>query len=51
MGYLGAWRSLRLFTAKNLMEKAEADFKKSDTNGHGKIDFNEFVANLSHFVI
>ena len=33
------------------MDKAEADFKKSDTNGDGKIDFNEFVANLSHFVI
>ena len=33
------------------LKKAESDFTQSDTNGDNKIDFDEFVQNLSHFVI
>ena len=31
--------------------KAEEDFVKTDTNKDGRIDFDEFVNNLSHFVL
>ena len=31
--------------------KAEEDFAKCDEDNNGKIDFDEFVKHLSHFVI
>ena len=31
--------------------KAEADFAKCDEDKNGKIDFDEFIKHLSHFVI
>ena len=33
------------------LAKAEEDFHKSDEDNNDKIDFNEFVKNLSHFVL
>ena len=33
------------------LSKAEEDFEKCDEDGNQKIDFNEFVKHLSHFVI
>lgn len=31
--------------------KAEEDFRKCDEDQNGKIDFDEFIKHLSHFVI
>ena len=33
------------------LAKAEEDFEKCDEDQNGKIDFDEFVKHLSHFVI
>ena len=32
-------------------EEAEKEFTKADTDNNNKIDFNEFVSNLSDYVI
>ena len=33
------------------LAKAEEDFSKCDEDDNGKIDFDEFVKHLSHFVV
>ena len=33
------------------LAKAEADFEKCDEDKNGKIDFDEFIKHLSHFVL